>query len=168
MSDSCSKLGIEVKCRNNIILINEHIVEHGIKLSRVVAVKKFKNILKGEKGGYVQSQRNISGNGWVADNAKVYGKAIVKDSAVVSGDAIVKDNAVVGNYAIVTDKVVISGNAKILNWAKISGKALVCGQVSGTASVGGMAIVKGLVSGNALITCVREVASTEVISGMTV
>ena len=41
---------------------------------------------KGELGGWIEKESNLSGNAWVSGNAKVYGDALV------SGDALVKSS----------------------------------------------------------------------------
>ena len=41
---------------------------------------------KGELGGWIEKESNLSGNAWVSGNAKVYGNALV------SGDALVKSS----------------------------------------------------------------------------
>lgn len=69
----------------------------GITLHRVKALKDFDDVKKGELGGYVESERNLSqaGNCWVYDNAKVcdnawvYGNAKVYGNAWVCGDAMI-------------------------------------------------------------------------------
>ena len=42
----------------------------GVKLYRIVALQSFGNVEKGETGGYIQSESNLSddGNAWVYDN----------------------------------------------------------------------------------------------------
>ena len=37
-------------------------------------------IVKGELGGWIEKESNLSGNAWVSGNAKVYGDALVKSS----------------------------------------------------------------------------------------
>ena len=51
----------------------------GITLHRVKALKDFDDVKKGELGGYVESERNLSqaGNCWVYGNAKVCDNAKV-------------------------------------------------------------------------------------------
>lgn len=63
----------------------------GITLHRVKALKDFDDVKKGELGGYVESERNLSqaGNCWVYGNARVYGNAWVYDNAKVCGDAMI-------------------------------------------------------------------------------
>lgn len=67
----------------------------GKKLFRIKALVSFDVVRKGDVGGYVESENNLSdeGNAWVYknalvyDNARVYGDAWVYENACVSGDA---------------------------------------------------------------------------------
>lgn len=79
----------------------------GHTLHRIRALKDFSNVKKGDLGGYIEKEKNLSqeGNCWVTDkacvyedarvfgNAWVYGKAEVYGEASVYGDAIVEGNA---------------------------------------------------------------------------
>ena len=49
----------------------------GKKLYRIRALQDFSNIKKGDLGGYIESENNLSHNDdlWVYKNAKVYGNA---------------------------------------------------------------------------------------------
>lgn len=82
----------------------------GKTLFQIEAVKCFGDIVKGQKGGFIEKESNLSqgGNAWVYGNAKVYGDAWVSGNAWVSGDAWVSGNAEVGGNAWV------SGNADYL------------------------------------------------------
>ena len=86
-------------------------------LYRIESLKDFSIVKKGDKGGYIEKEDNLSQEGdcWISDNAKVF------DSAVVSG------NAQVYGYAIVCDNAKIFGNAQVFNDAKVCGNALVSG-----------------------------------------
>lgn len=70
-------------------LTNDIFVYHGTKLYRIKALKDFDDVSKGQLGGYIESEKNLSheGNCWVYDNAMVY------NNAIIHGNAIVKDNA---------------------------------------------------------------------------
>ena len=78
---------------NNIILIDEHIIENGIQLSRIVAIKDFDNVRRGDIGGFVESHKNIARNAWIVDNKQMNGnsiltcKAFVEEYKIVSGMA---------------------------------------------------------------------------------
>ena len=70
-------------------------VSCGIALYQIEALKDFRDIEKGDKGGYVEKENNLSqdGNAWVFGNAKVSGNAEVFGDAWVSGNARVFGDA---------------------------------------------------------------------------
>ena len=74
------------------ILKNEIIEHSGIKLYRIRALKDFGYIKKGDKGGYIEKETNLSqeGEAWVFGNAWVFGEARVYENARVSGKAHIK------------------------------------------------------------------------------
>ena len=57
-------------------------------LYRIIALKDFSDVKAGDKGGYVESEDNLShdGDAWIYDKAHVAGNAKVRDNAQVSGD----------------------------------------------------------------------------------
>ena len=120
-------------------LTEESIVFLGRTLYRIEALKDFSIVKKGDKGGYVESEDNLSQEEdcWISDNAKVFG------NAVVYGNAKVFDNAYVCGNAKVYCKAEVCGNAKVYDNAIVYGKALVCGnaKVFGKAEVCGNAVV---------------------------
>ena len=69
----------------------------GKKLFRIKALVAFGNVEKGELGGFIEKEDNLShdGNAWVSGNAWVYGDARVYGNAQVSGNA---DYAVVKGF----------------------------------------------------------------------
>ena len=69
------------------------------KLFRIIALKDFGFIKKGELGGLIENRNNLGqqGNCWIHENAKVTGNAKVRGDAEVSGDAEVYGNALVLN-----------------------------------------------------------------------
>ena len=73
------------------------IVRNGaeITLHRIQAVRDFWCIKAGERGGYVESEANLSQEGycWISGNAKVYGSAEVYGSAKVYGSAEVSGSS---------------------------------------------------------------------------
>lgn len=78
----------------------------GKKLFRIKALVAFGNVEKGELGGFIEKEDNLShdgdawvfGNARVSGNAQVSGDAQVYGNAQVSGDARVYDDA---DYAVV-------------------------------------------------------------------
>lgn len=94
-------------------LTDETIEVYGTALHRIKALKDFGNVKKGELGGYVESERNLSqeGNCWVCGNAKVYDNAWVFGNAKVYGNAKVCDNAWVFGNAEVCGNAEVYGDA---------------------------------------------------------
>ncbi|MDO4929606.1 MAG: hypothetical protein Q4E59_00575, partial [Bacteroidales bacterium] len=68
-----------------ILLTDRFIERDGKKLYRIQAIRDFGNIKKGQIGGFIESEYNLShyGNCWVWDNANVLGDAKVRDDANV-------------------------------------------------------------------------------------
>ena len=142
---------------------------NGTVLHRIRALKDFSEICKGDLGGWIESEKNLSqnGNAWVYDNARVYGNAEVSGNAWVSGDAGVYGNAkvydnarVYGNAEVygnawVSGDAGVYGNAKVYNNAEVSGNAEVYdnAEVSDNAEIYGDAEV----SGNAEIKKITDV-----------
>jgi carbonic anhydrase/acetyltransferase-like protein (isoleucine patch superfamily) len=67
----------------------------GITLFQIKAEMSFGNVIKGELGGWIEKEENLSqdGDAWVSGNAWVYGNAQVSGNARVSGNAWVYGNA---------------------------------------------------------------------------
>ena len=102
---------------------------------RVKALRDFNDVKKGDIGGYVESENNLSqlGDCWiydnavVRDNAKFYNNAVIRDNAVVRDNAKIYNNAVIRDYATVCQDARIWANSKILNYCQIYGNVEVCG-----------------------------------------
>ena len=77
----------------------------GKKLFRIKALVAFGNVEKGELGGFIEKEDNLShdDNAWVYGNAWVFGNARVSGNAQVSGNALVSGNAQVSGNARVYD-----------------------------------------------------------------
>lgn len=68
----------------------------GKKLCRVVALIDIGKYVKaGDKGGYIESEDNLSqdGNAWVDDDAKVYEDALISGKTCISGNMVICGNA---------------------------------------------------------------------------
>lgn len=64
-------------------LTSETKVISGVKLHRIKALMSFGNVMKGELGGWIESEKNLSqdGNARVGGNARVSGDATVRKDA---------------------------------------------------------------------------------------
>ena len=96
-------------------------------LFRVVALRDFSNVKKGDNGGWVASDENLSqkGNCWISGNAIVSGNARVSGNAIVSGNARVFDNARVFGDAEVFGDARVFGDAIVYKNASVFGDARV-------------------------------------------
>jgi len=120
----------------------------GLVLYRIRALRDFALVRKGDLGGWIESERNLSTSydySWVAGNAKVYGNARLEGDGWVTGNARVYGNARVVGEATVENCAIIYGNAKISDTAKVSENARVYGEsrVSGNAQISGYARIYG-------------------------
>lgn len=135
-------------------LTDETTIALGVTLYRIEALIDFADVKKGDKGGFVESEENLSQNGdcWVYGDAKVfdrakvfedakvyskaevygdaevYGKARVDNKARVFGNAFVFSYAEVCDYAIVCEDAVVHGHAAVFGEATIGDSARVCGE----------------------------------------
>ena len=122
-------------------LTEESIKFNGKTLYRIESLRDFGTIKKGDKGGFIESERNLSheGHAWVSDNAKVFGNACVSGKskvygeakvwgfAKISGNSEVYGNANVSGYACVSGKCNVYDNAIVCGDADVCGYALICG-----------------------------------------
>ena len=101
-------------------LTNKKIVGN-IAFYQIEALKDFLNVKKGDSGGWIEKESNLShhGNCWVSGDARVSGDAEVFGDARVSGYARVTGNAWVSGDARV------SGNAWVFGNARVSGNAII-------------------------------------------
>lgn len=116
-------------------------------LYRIRALKNFGNVKKGDLGGWVEFEENLSQEGdcWIFGDAKVIGKARVSedaevgDHAIISGNAEVYGNSKVFDHASVSGHSFILGNAKVHQYAQCNGV-----NVYDSADVGGDAHLFGI------------------------
>ena len=131
-------------------------------LFRIKALKDFNNVKKGDIGGYIQSENNLSqlDDCWiyddavVRDNAKVCHNAQIYDRVIVMGNAEVCDNAQVCDNAFVLDNAQVCDNAFVLD------NAIVCdnARIRGHAVVQHDAVVRGnaQICGDAIISSDKD------------
>ncbi|HEX9804272.1 MAG TPA: hypothetical protein VGA67_01180 [Candidatus Dojkabacteria bacterium] len=86
---------------------------NGTTLYRIRALKDLAFAKKGDLGGYIEKEDNLSrgGNAWVADNARVFGHARVSGNARVFGNAEVCGNALVYGSALVCENAMVYGDS---------------------------------------------------------
>ena len=149
-------------------------------LFRVKALRYFGDVEKGEIGGYVSGEDNLSHDGdcWIYNNAIVRDNARVCSNVKVSGNAEVRDNAVVCENAWVHGSAKVCGNARVCSNARVFCDAEVCDDawVHGSATIDGNAIVRcdaevhdnAYVYGNAIVSGTATIGGDAEIGGYAV
>lgn len=128
-------------------LTNDTIDFEGRTLRRIRALKDFKMVEKGDLGGFVESEHNLSqeGNCWLYEDAKAFDVAEVCDNAILRhysiarGAALVCDNAEVYDNAVVKDNAILSYSATLCDNAELLDNA----KASGTVEIGGNSFIGG-------------------------
>ena len=98
-------------------------------LYQIQAVEDFSNVKKGDLGGWVESEKNLSqyDDCWISNDACVYENAVVSDNAQISGEACVLGNVQISGKAVVSDNaqiyndVCVYGNAQVYDVARLYG-----------------------------------------------
>ena len=146
-------------------------------LYRIQALRNFSDVLKGDIGGYVEKEKNLSQEGdcWIYDNAKVIGNAVLKDNATAQNNSIICDNAVVSHYATVCDEAVVNGDAKVYGSAVISRRGVVGAraEVYERSMIGGRAYItdgakvygKAIIEGSSTIAGMAEIYGYACVTG---
>ncbi|MCZ4555802.1 polymer-forming cytoskeletal protein [Rhodococcus maanshanensis] len=143
----------------------------GHNLHRIRATRDMTRycVRKGDVGGWVECERNVSGYAWVSGDARVFGDASVSDNAEISGNAEVSSNARVSGNAEVSGDARVHGDARVYGDAEVYGNANVYGNadVSGDATVHGEARIFGdaEVEGNASVYGNADVSGDARVSG---
>ncbi|WP_405316661.1 hypothetical protein [Faecalibacillus faecis] len=104
------------------ILEDQFIIFDGVTLYRIQALVDFADIKKGDIGGWIENESNLSQTGscWVYDNGKVYNGAKIFDNVEVRKSAIVNNGNIICGENIITDHTIVGkpesshlyGNAK--------------------------------------------------------
>ena len=163
-------------------------VFEGKTLYRIRALKDFPAdnpfITKGDLGGWVESELNLSQNGncWIYDDAKVMDSALVSENAELNfqcivrgnakiyGSSILRDNAIIKDYAEVYGNAEVMLNARISDFGKVFGNAIVTdsaevlnyGKIFGNGSLRDTSLIEGngRVGGNVFIFGTSRVSGT--------
>ncbi len=108
---------------------------HVLHRIRALCSIKWNYVMKGDLGGFVESDFNLSHDGdcWIAGNAMVYESATVcknarvAGSATVHGHARVTDNARVLGHGKVYGRAYVGNCVLVSDWAKVYGSVYICG-----------------------------------------
>ena len=128
-------------------LTEETLEIEGHVLNRIIALRDFGEVKKGDLGGFIEKESNLSHDWtcWIYNDAVVRGNAMVYGDAKVYGNAEVYGNATVCGEAMVYGNAMVYGEATVCGNAEVYGEAMVCGnaEVYGNAMVYGNAKVCG-------------------------
>ncbi len=74
----------------------------GTTVYRIKALRSFGDVKKGDLGGFVESESNLSMSGdcWIYDDAVVLDDGEVLDDSVVRGYSVVRDHSIVFGCSI--------------------------------------------------------------------
>ena len=118
------------------LLEDDTIVRDGRTLYRIQALRDVRHsVEKGEVGGYVESEANLSHEGrcWLYHDACAYENGRVEGDAMLSGHATLRGKAKLIEEASLLGKAIMQGEATV------GGESMIHDQVV----VGGSAILKG-------------------------
>ena len=140
-------------CDKKYELIDTDSKDLGVfSIYRIRALKDFNGVKKGDLGGYVRSEDNLSheGNCWIYDDAMVYGNAKVQDNASIRGKVGIYGNAIIRDNATITHNAKVYENAIVCNNAYIG----MCSKVRGDTRISGYVIIEGnvIIDENAVIS----------------
>lgn len=88
------------------------LLDNGVRLYRIRAVKDFRDVHKGDLGGFIESEYNLSQKSdcWIYGGAKVYEGAKVCEHAIIKDSAVIRETALIKGNAQITGNSVISGD----------------------------------------------------------
>lgn len=129
------------------------ILSGDVILRRIKALHNFGSVKKGDLGGWVENEENlsheddcwVSGNACIFDNARVSGHAQIYGNAQIYGTARVYDSVKIYGNAVITGETRICGCARVYGYANVRGRAVIEGfaRVCGSACVAGSAGIEG-------------------------
>lgn len=129
----------------------------GRLLYQVEALKDFSFIKKGELGGHVEKDSNLSQEG----DCWVFPRATAVNDCEISGDALVSGRATISGNAKVREKASVHGNAQIQRDARVEGYS----EVRGDAIVSGTVKDSTIVEGNCNIGPLSVILDVARLSG---
>ena len=105
-------------------------------LYRIKALKDFNDVKKGDLGGYIEKEDNLSheGTAWVYDGAIVSGTAEVSEDAQIHGGAVISGRVKVYGNTCTAGDVQLRGNArvfgtvKLVNGTIVRDESVICGE----------------------------------------
>jgi len=102
---------------------------YGTDLYQIKALRDFSDVKKGDLGGYVRCEDNLShdGNCWVYDQASVMDNGSLEDNATMTDNARMEHNAKMLNNSSMKGFSKMLNNAKLIDNAKMSENSMMVG-----------------------------------------
>lgn len=117
------------------------------QLYRIRALTSFSDVQKGDLGGFIESEDNLShdGNCWVYDEAKIHDHAKVYGDAEIRGNAQLHDNSQAYGNAEVAGDVHLHDDSQVYGNAEVRGNAKLYDKVQayGNAKIKGSSKIYG-------------------------
>ena len=109
-----------------VLTEDTHVIDGRI-LYRIRAEKSFNDVKRGDLGGFVEKEANLShaGDSWIYGDACVYNNARVYNNACVYHDARIYDNALIYDNACICNEARVYNNARINDDAHVGGNTYV-------------------------------------------
>ena len=146
-------------------LTEETKIVNGATLHRIRALKDFHDVKKGELGGWIEKEKNLSheGNCWIYNNACIMNDACVMNDACMFDNTKMRDysrmygNSSMFGYAQMWDNAQLWDNAEMQGDAIMSGNSKISGnaQIYGNAHMAG----NGTISKSTDVICFPNVGS---------
>lgn len=108
----------------------------GNRLYQIKALKDFGKVKKGDLGGYIASENNLSqaGNCWVFQDSMVFNNAKVLENAEIRSDTTMHDNSMVSGNSICDGNIYLCDNCRITGNAVVNGNSIL---IKNNAIIGG-------------------------------
>ena len=106
---------------------------------RIQALRDFSDVKKGDLGGFVESEANLSqmGDCWIYDMAQAV------DKSRVEGDACLRDCSKMYGSSIIKDKAQLQGCARMIQYACLADNAVAIDtEISGFADITGDVVIR--------------------------
>ena len=113
--------------------------QYGRPLYRIQALRDFSDVKKGDLGGFVESEANLSqmGDCWIYDMAQAVEKSIVE------GDACLRDCSKMYGSSFLKDKAQLQGCARMIQYASLEDNAVaIDAEISGFATITGDVVIR--------------------------
>jgi carbonic anhydrase/acetyltransferase-like protein (isoleucine patch superfamily) len=146
----------------------ETLIEDGIVLRQIRALRSIGGEAKGNVGGWIESERNLSHEGecWVEEGSVVYGDVCVLGDARVMGSSVIRgESIIIRDEACVRDSTVEGLNVGIFGNAFVDDNSHIQGN---NCQIGNSAVITGSVSvyGEATIRDYARVENGAIINAL--